>query len=146
MKANRIELSALAAVSGPIRSKQEIETLHKCAELARISDHIAKLSSSERQERSAAAAAALANIASPADIEAVRAAFWTRSRLSARKVACMAANMPKERAEKALESFDAMERGAVHLALEKLIADLQNIQRCMNGGRMPKPAIGQGVH
>jgi hypothetical protein len=49
----------------------------------------------------------------------------------------MAAGLPKARANDALNTFDAFERGVVWIALEKLQADLAQVQKCMQGGAMP---------
>lgn len=76
----------------------------------------------------------------PADIEAVRAAFWTKTRSAARIVAVLAAKMPKERAGEPLASFDAFERGRVNLEIDRLVEDLLQIKKCMNGGRVPSKA------
>jgi hypothetical protein len=75
----------------------------------------------------------------PADAEAVRAAFWIRVPLGVRTVAVMSAGLKKGRAEDALSKFNAFERGLVWVALSKLIADLQTVQKCMNGGNSTPP-------
>ncbi|HBF50966.1 MAG TPA: hypothetical protein DDX04_12185, partial [Massilia sp.] len=43
------------------------------------------------------------------------------------------------RAEDTLNKFNAFERGRVWVALDRLIADLQTVQKCMNGGNSTPP-------
>lgn len=140
MKSTKPELSALAAVSGPQITRAEIETKALLADMDRVAAQIAATHPDVRMER---CAAVLAGIVSPADAEAVRAAFWSRTRLSARRVAVMAGNLPKERADDALNKFDAFERGRIHVEIEKLINDLRQVQKCMNGGHVK---AGPGIH
>ncbi len=134
MKSERIELAALAAVNGPVRTPQEIETARYLADFVAVCEEVASTPLEVRQER----VEAVRNlIVRPADAEAVRAAFWLRSPVSARMVAVMSAKLPKERAHDALNTFDALERGLVWVALDKLCKELGLVQKCMNGGRMP---------
>lgn len=142
MKAERIELAALAAAAGPQRTPQEIETAAYLAEFAAICAKIDATPLELRQERVQAVRDLLVR---PADAEAVRAAFWLRAPLAARMVAVMSAKLPKERAADALGTFDALERGLIWIALNKLTGELQLVQKCMNGGRMPSTG-GAKVH
>lgn len=137
---SRHELSALAQVAGPQITKSELETKALLADMDKIAAQIAATPPDVRMER---CAAVLAGLVTPADAEAVRAAYWTRSRQAARRVAVMAGNLPKERAEGALGTFNAFERGRIHIEIERLIADLRQVQKCMNGGHVPG---GEGVH
>lgn len=139
MKAHRPELAALAQVAGVQLTPAEIETQKLIAEMARVNAEIAATPPDVRMERSAAV---LAGIVTPADAEAVRSHYWSKAKLSARRVAVMAGNMPKERADDALAKFNAFERGRVHVEIEKLIAELRQIQRCMNGGHVPASVGG----
>ena len=100
----------------------------------------AQINATPREVRMERAAAVLATIATPADVEAVRAAYWMRLPLAARMVAVMSARMPKERASDALCKFDALERGRIWCEVAKLRAHLEVVQKCMNGGRMPEPS------
>lgn len=81
---------------------------------------------------------------SASDAEAVRAAYWSQQKQGPRLVAVIAGGMSKDRADKALGTFTAMERGVTWMAIDRLIDDLRTIQLCMNGGTMPAPA--KGVH
>lgn len=128
------ELAAVAQVAGPQLTAAELETKRFLAEMDVISEQINKTPRDVRMERSAAV---LAMIVTPADAEAVRAAYWLRVPLAARMVAVMSARMPKERAKDALYKFNALERGRIWVELEKLMGNLQVAQKCMNGGRMP---------
>lgn len=137
MKAERTELAALAAAAGPQRSPQEIETSAYLAEFAAICAKIDATPVEQRMERVQAVRDAIVR---PSDAEAVRAAFWLRAPLAARMVAVMSVRLPKDRAGDALNTFDCLERGLIWVALNKLIGDLQMVQKCMNGGRMPSPS------
>lgn len=128
------ELVAVAQVAGPQLTAAELETKKFLAEMDAISEQINNTPREVRMERSAAV---LAMIVTPADAEAVRAAYWLRVPLAARMVAVMSAKMPKERASAALYTFDALERGRIWVELEKLMGNLAVAQKCMNGGRMP---------
>lgn len=134
MKTAHTERAALAQVAGPQLTRAELETKAFLAEMDAISAHIAAIPREQRMERSAAV---LAQIVSQADAEAVRAAYWMRVPLAVRMVAVMSARMPKERANGALHTFDALERGLIWIELEKLQANLSVVQKCMNGGKMP---------
>lgn len=136
MKAERIELAAMAA-AGIQRTPLEIQTSAYLAEFAAICEKIAATPVQERMERVHAVKAGLIR---PADAEAVRAAFWLRMPLGVRTVAVMSAGLHKARAEDALCKFNAFERGRVWLALDKLVADLMTVQKCMQGGAMPSPS------
>jgi hypothetical protein len=137
MKAERIELAALARASGQQRTAQEIETAAYLADFAAI---CAKIAATPREERMERVQAVRDLIIKPADAEAVRAAYWMRAPIAARMVAVMSARLPKERASDALHTFDALERGLIWCALEKLVGQLGVVQKCMNGGRMPSKA------
>lgn len=134
------ELSALAAVSGPQLTRAEIETKKLLADMEAASKAVDAVPLEMRRER---VAAVLAGIVSLADAEAVRAAYWTRTPLPARRVACMAAGYSKDRANDALTKFNAFERTRIWTALDNLIGDLQQIQKCMNGGAVP---AAEAVH
>ena len=128
------ELVAVAAVAGPQLTKQELETKAFLADMDAV---CAQINATPREVRMERSAAVLAMIATPADVEAVRAAYWMRLPLAARMVAVMSARMPKERASQALHTFDALERGRIWIEIDKLRANLDVAQKCMNGGRMP---------
>jgi hypothetical protein len=130
----RTELRALAAVAGPTLTPAEMETRKLLDDMDAVARHIDSIPREQRMERSAAV---LAQIVKPADAEAVRAAYWLRLPLAVRMVAVMSARLPKERANDALNKFDAFERGIMWRSLERLIADLHVTQKCMNGGAMP---------
>lgn len=134
MKTLSPELAAVAAASYPLLNPAELATKELCDGLAAATAHILTV---PREERMARGAAAVAAVASLADIEAVRAKFWLDAPLPARMVACMAAGMPKERGGDNLNKFNCLERGRVHVALQKLMLQLTQIQRCMTGGAMP---------
>jgi hypothetical protein len=134
MKTERIELAALARVAGVQHTAQEIETAAYLADFAAACRQVAETPQDVRMER---VQAVKDLIVRPADAEAVRAAYWLRAPLAARMVAVMSSRLPKERAGDALNSFDAMERGLIWCALQKLVGELGLIQKCMNGGRMP---------
>jgi len=138
MKTERVELAALARAAGPQLNNQEAETYAYLATFAEACRQVAETPQDVRMER---VQAVRDLIVKPADAEAMRAAFWLRAPLSARMVAVMSARLPRERANDALNTFDAMERGLMWCALDKLMGELSLIQRCMNGGRMP-----EGVH
>ena len=74
------------------------------------------------------------------DREAVRAAHWIRLPLAARRVAVMCANLPKERADDALDKFNAFERGQINLAVIRLMRDLEQVKKAMQGGEVPAAA------
>lgn len=139
LKAERIELAALAAVAGPRATTQEIETSAYLAEFSAICQQIADTPADVRMERVQAVRDCLVR---PADAEAVRAAFWLRMPMGVRTVAVMSAGLNKARAEDALSKFNAFERGRVWIALDKLIADLRTVQKCMNGGNSETPGLG----
>lgn len=127
------ELAAVAAVAGPQLTAAELETKRFLAEMDEV---CAQINATPREVRMERAAAVLATIATPADVEAVRAAYWMRLPLAARMVAVMSARMPKERASDALCKFDALERGRIWCEVAKLRAHMEVVQKCMNGGRM----------
>jgi hypothetical protein len=139
LKAERTELAALAAAAGPQRSPQEIETAAYLADFAAICRQIDATPLEVRQERVQAVRNLLVR---PADAEAVRAAFWMRAPLAARMVAVMSVGMPKKRAQDALNTFTALERGQVWVALNRLVGELQMVQKCMNGGNSTPPDVG----
>jgi hypothetical protein len=141
MKAERIELAALAAAAVE-RTPQEIQTSAYLAEFAAVCEQVVRVPEEVRQERIQALRAIVAR---PSDIEAVRASFWLNAPMAARMVAVMSAKLPKDRAKDSLNKFDAFERGLVWIALERLMADLAQVQKCMQGGRMPERATA-GVH
>lgn len=138
MKTDRLQLAAIAAaVAGPQRTAQEIETSAYLADFAAVCRRVAETPLDVRQERVQAVRDLLVR---PADAEAVRAAFWMRATLSARMVAVMSAGLPKDRASDALMTFSAMERGKVWCALQKLVGELGIVQKCMNGGNSSPPS------
>ena len=128
------ERAALLSVVGPQRTPEEINTYAYLAEFAAVCEQVARVPEEVRQER---VQALRAIVARPVDVEAMRAAFWMRAPLAARMVAVMAARLPKERANDALNKFDALERGLIWVALERLMSDLTQVQKCMQGGAMP---------
>ena len=71
------------------------------------------------------------------DREAVRAAHWNRLPIAVRRVAVMSANLPKERADDTLNKFTALERGRVNVCVQRLIKQLEEIGRAMQGGSLP---------
>lgn len=137
MKAERLELAALASVAGPRATTLEITTYAYLAEYTAICRQIDATPLETRLERVQAVRDGLVR---PADAEAVRAAFWLRMPMGVRTVAVMSAGLHKARAEDALSKFNAFERGRVWLALNKLVVDLQLVQKCMQGGAMPSPS------
>jgi hypothetical protein len=58
-------------------------------------------------------------------------------------VAVMSARLPKARAEDALSTFNAFERGSVWVALNRLLGELEMIQKCMNGGNSTPPGAAK---
>lgn len=140
MKAERIELAALSAASVQ-RSPLEISTSAYLAEFAAVCAEVSRVPEDVRQDRIQALRAIVAR---PTDVEAMRAAVWLNAPAGARMVAVMSAGLAKDRAMDALSKFDAFERGLVWIALQKLLADLGQVQKCMQGGRMP--ARTGGVH
>ena len=134
MRSIATELAAVAAVAGPTLTKQELETRAFLAEMDAVS---AQINATPREQRMERSAAVLAMISTPADVEAIRAAYWARVPLAARMVAVMSARMPKERARDALNKFNALERGRIWVELDKLQGNLSVVKKCMNGGRMP---------
>lgn len=137
MKSERLEMAALASVSGPRATPQEIATYAYLAEFAATCARIDATPVETRMERVQAVKDGLIR---PADAEAVRASFWLRTPLGVRTVAVMAAGLPKARAEDSLNKFNAFERGRVWVCLNKLIGDLEIVQKCMQGGAMPSPS------
>jgi len=137
VKSERTELNALARVAGPQLNASEIETARYLAEYAEACKQHDATPREVRMERVQAVRDLLIN---PADAEAVRAAYWMRAPMAARMVAVMSAKLPKERASQALMKFDAFERVQIWEALQKLVADLGAIQKCMSGGRAPAAA------
>lgn len=140
MKAERIELAALAAAAGPQRTPQEIETSVYLAEFAAVCKQIDATPVEVRMERVQAVRDLLVR---PADAEAVRAAFWLRVPEGVRAMALLSAGLPKARAADTLNKFNAFERGRVWVALNRLIGELQLVQKCMNGGNSEIPALGK---
>jgi hypothetical protein len=134
MKSERIEQAALSRAAGPQLNAQEAETEAYLASFVEACRQVAATPQDVRMER---VQAVKDLIVRPADAEAVRAAYWLRAPLAARMVAVMSARLPRERAGDALHTFDAMERGLIWCALDKLVGELGLIQKCMNGGRMP---------
>lgn len=128
------EMRAVAAVNGPVLNTTELETRRLLDDLDVVAQQINSIPKEQRMERSAAV---LAQIVKPADAEAVRAAYWLRLPLAVRMVAVMSAKLPKERANDALSKFDAFQRGSMWRSIERLVADLLVVQKCMNGGPMP---------
>jgi hypothetical protein len=143
MKTSHIERAALAQVAPkPRQTRAEAETQAFLADMDLVSAAINSMPRDQRMERSAAV---LEHCVTPVDAEAARAAYWLRVPLPARMVAVMAARLKKERAHHGLAAFDALERGMIWMELDKLIANLSVVQKCMNGGRMPS-AKGAAVH
>ena len=134
MKAERVELAALAAAAGPQRSSLEISTSAYLADFTAACAAVCAVPEDVRQERIMALRAIVAR---PSDVEAMRAAVWLNAPIGARMVAVLSAGLPKARADDCLNKFDALERGLVWIALQKLLADLGQIQKCMQGGAMP---------
>lgn len=134
MKAERVELAALAAAAGPQRSPLEISTSVYLADFTAACAAVCAVPEDVRQERIMALRAIVAR---PSDVEAMRAAVWLNAPIGARMVAVLSAGLPKARADDCLNKFNALERGLVWIALQKLLADLGQIQKCMQGGAMP---------
>lgn len=80
------------------------------------------------------------------DREAIRAANWNRRNTGPRRIAMLAAGLPKERAEDALKTFNAFERGQVNLAVRRLIKELEIIALAMQGGECPDASGGDRGH
>lgn len=140
MKAERVELAALAAAAGPQRTPLEIETSAYLAEFGAICQKIDATPVEVRMERVQAVRDLLVR---PADAEAVRAAFWLRIPEGVRAMALLSAGLPKARAADTLNKFNAFERGRVWVALNRLIGELQLVQKCMNGGNSETPGLAQ---
>jgi hypothetical protein len=137
MRTTRHEHAAVArAVPAPRVTRAEAETQALIAEWDALAVAVAQIPREVQMER---AAAVLAHCVTPADAEAVRAAFWLRLPLPARMVVVMSARLPKERANDALSTFDAFERGTMWRTIEALQGNLAVAQKCMNGGRLPTP-------
>jgi hypothetical protein len=134
MKAERVELAALAAAAGPQRSPLEISTSAYLADFTAACAAVCAVPEDVRQERIQALRGIVAR---PSDVEAMRAAVWLNAPHGARMVAVLSAGLHKDRAKDSLNTFDAFERGLVWIALQKLLVDLGQIQKCMQGGRMP---------
>jgi len=134
MKAFVPELAAVAAVHGPVLTRAEQETYAMLGKLAATTAHIKTVPREVRVERGADAIAAVATLA---DIEAVRAAFWKKAPMLVREVAVMSVGMDAKRAGDNLNKFNALERGRINVALQKLMLGLTQVQRCMAGGQMP---------
>jgi hypothetical protein len=130
-----LEHQRIWAAIGPHRSPQEIDTYAYLAEFSANCAQIDGTPMEVRQERVQAVRDALVR---QSDAEAARAALWLRAPLSARMVAVMSAKLQKERAHDALNKFDAFDRGSVWVALNRLLGELQTVQKCMVGGRMPE--------
>jgi hypothetical protein len=79
------------------------------------------------------------------DREAVRAAHWNRLPIAVRRIAVMSANLPKERADDTLNKFSALERGKINISVHRLLKQLEEIGRCMQGGSLPA-ASGEYTH
>jgi hypothetical protein len=133
MKAERVELAALAGAAVQ-HSPLEISTSAYLADFTAACAAVCAVPEDVRQERIMALRAIVAR---PADIEAMRAACWLNAPAGARMVALLSAGLPKARADDSLNKFDAFERGQVWIALQKLLVDLGQIQKCMQGGAMP---------
>jgi hypothetical protein len=134
MKAERLEFAALAAAAGPQRSPLEISTSAYLADFTAACELVARVPEDVRQERIQALRGIVAR---PSDVEAMRAAVWLNAPTGARMVAVLSAGLPKARAEDSLNKFDALERGLIWVALQRLLADLAQVQKCMQGGAMP---------
>lgn len=132
---SRSELAAIQrAVKGPQRTTQELETL-RLLQAMNFAD--AQRDATPPEVRHERCAAVLAGMVKPAGAEAVRARKWVDAKLPAKRVAVMCGGFPKERAEERLASFNAVERGRIWYEIEKLIGELKEIQKCMNGGTVP---------
>lgn len=83
--------------------------------------------------------------------EATRAGIWNKLDTKTRKLVVWVGGMEPARADGALASFDAFERGCINVRLTNIIRALERAQVAMNGGAMPstKPnfesSAGQGI-
>jgi hypothetical protein len=138
MKSLALELAAVAAAAAPRprQTRAEAETSAFLAEMDIIAEQMNSMTRDERMERSHAV---LKLCVSPANAEAVRAAYWTNAPEAARMVAVMAARIPnaQKRAKGTLNTFNALERGLIWNAIGRLTQQLAVVQKCMNGGAMP---------
>jgi hypothetical protein len=74
------------------------------------------------------------------DKEAVRAAYWNRLDEKTRRMICHMAGMDPKRGEGALKTFNALDRGRIHMAARRLMRDVETILRCCQGGELPSTA------
>lgn len=135
---NIIELQALASVqsvSSPRETYLEAQTKIVLEERREFARRIADTKIELRKKR-------IENLLKQIDplssIESIRAAMWNRATIAQRRIACMCANLPKERADDALIKFNAVERTKIWTALDDLVDGLQGIQKCMTGGIVPQ--------
>lgn len=125
------EHNALSPFVGPRITQAELDTRIHLQQMTEVTRQVNATPFAERLRRSRAA---MDMVEQAQNIEAVRAGIWAKMPLSARRVACLCANMPKERAMDELNKFNAFERTRIWTAIDNLVDDLEKIKRCMNGG------------
>jgi hypothetical protein len=135
---DHVELSSLAKAAGPQLTRAELDTHKILREMTSIVRQIADTPASVRMERTRKALQAIGGVSA---IEPRRAAIWSRARLPLRRIACMSANIDKERANDALAKFNAFERTRIWTALDDLIDGLIEIQKCMSSSTIEVPEI-----
>ncbi len=131
---NMIELQALSLVQGPRLTQLEIDTQILLDERSAALRKVNETKEAVKRQR---IEHCLQQIDRVASIESLRAATWNRATVAQRRIACMCANLPKERADDALTKFDAFERTKIWTALDDLVDGLVNIKKCMTGGIVP---------
>jgi hypothetical protein len=130
--AHQNELAALArAALRPQFTPLEIETQIRLAEADDITRRINDTPADVKLERTLSALEAIRDFSS---IEHRRASSWAKVSARARRIAVALIGSPKERANEDLKRFNAFDRGRIWCEIDSLIADLQRIQKCMQGG------------
>ena len=130
-----IELQALSSVHGPQMTQLEIDTKILLDERR---EHFRQMQETKAEVKKQRIENLLKQISQVASIESSRAAMWNRATVAQRRIACMCANIPKERANDSLTKFNAFERTRIWTALDELVDGLVNIKKCMTGGVVPQ--------
>jgi hypothetical protein len=132
---NAFELLALSSAQCPRETYLEAQTKIVLAERREFSRRIAD---TKMEIKKARIDACLRQIDAKQSLASLQAAVWNRATLAQRRIACMCANIDKDRANDSLTKFDAFERTKMWTALDDLIDGLVNIQKCMTGGKVPQ--------
>jgi hypothetical protein len=74
------------------------------------------------------------------DKEAVRAAHWNRLPENVKKMVCKLAGIDPQKGCGALRNLNALERGKINRAAQRLIQNMEVLVRCAQGGEMPDAA------